>query len=128
MAAALGVCRFIRNDFVGFVKELLPAVLMRAGDDKDVLDWCGHGRTGDVERGDGAERGLRGGKQAQGRMQPIQERVLAYKHTLRIIASGSGPRPPGFGFLPLSASLAYACQIISATVLPAGMKGSTCSV
>jgi hypothetical protein len=28
----------------------------------------------------------------------------------------------------LARELAYACQIMSATVLPAGMNGSTCSV
>jgi hypothetical protein len=61
----LAVCRFIRDDFMGFVVEALPAVLLLAGDDEDPLACRGFAKPGSVECRDVAQAGLRGREQAQ---------------------------------------------------------------
>ena len=58
-------CRFIRDDFVGFLIETFPAVLLLTGDDKDPLAYCRFAEPGNVESRDFAQAGLRGGKPAQ---------------------------------------------------------------
>ena len=57
--------RFFRDDFAGFVVDCLPAVLLLAGNDKDLLAYRGFAKAGDVEGRYLAQAGLRGAEQAQ---------------------------------------------------------------
>jgi hypothetical protein len=86
-------CRFIRDDFVGFLIETLPAVLLLEGNDKDSLAYRGLAIPGDVESRDLAQAGLRGGAQAQvGDVPPLSAagaaRGLAEHHD--VLGHGAG--------------------------------------
>jgi hypothetical protein len=75
--------------------------------------------------GEGGADGEGDGASEQGAIPPevSASSALGCGHALRGTASNFALRAS-----PAGAGLAYACQIMSATVLPAGMNGSTCSV